>query len=166
MTVIASCRENLAGHLEACFSYSNMEVLEYYDGPVEGVVHCGMCGTAYRFNMLDWDGEHEIRVFSLAPLPTELFLQFKEIISKQPKGIVPEGYDREAPYERSRQLLDQSGPVQFVVAWRRSDARVLAIRTVTDEDRGAVGDWSSWMDPRDPTADRDWFAFVGLDAGA
>ena len=51
--------------------FSKLLVLGFYDGPTSGVLQCGTCSTVYKFDMLDWDDAHEVRIFRLASLPAD-----------------------------------------------------------------------------------------------
>ena len=50
--------------------FQNIEIviLDYYDGPTSGALLSLARNTAYRIVMLDWDDNHNVRIFGLAPL--------------------------------------------------------------------------------------------------
>ena len=65
----ATCCRFLVGVVRRVPSpFARLVATGYYDGPTEGLVECGTCGTTYSFHKLDWDDQQDLRVFSLAPL--------------------------------------------------------------------------------------------------
>ena len=66
--MISGCCQTLdAGPTSAVFD--RVVALGYYDGPTEGVLSCGACGSNYVFRMCGWDpDEDDVRVFELRPV--------------------------------------------------------------------------------------------------
>jgi hypothetical protein len=51
--------------------FGKIIAMEFYDGPVSGVVRCTSCGSVLQFKWLAWDERQEKRVFALARMPGE-----------------------------------------------------------------------------------------------
>jgi hypothetical protein len=159
MSEIGPCCRDLPGGPSSSSPFSRMVELDYYDGPVSGALQCRVCLATYRFEMLDWDDKQEVRIFSLAPLPQDAFAQVVREDAEFPKGSLPPEWDREAAYQKLKRLLDEAGPVELVIAWRRSDGKVLTARRVGEAERGDIRSGAPWEADR---PSRDWFGFLGL----
>jgi hypothetical protein len=47
--------------------------IEFYDGPVSGVLRCSTCRSVLRYKLLGWDERQEKRVFALAKMPEQVW---------------------------------------------------------------------------------------------
>ena len=127
-------------------------ILDYYDGPTSGAMFCQSHHQAYCFTMLDWDSKHDVRIFSLFPLPDSSFQEFVNALSHpDPVG------DPEQDYFALKQLLDTTKDEGLIIARRNSDDKVLVVRKLDDQDVFNVMEWFS-----EPTSSRDWFMYLGL----
>lgn len=106
---------------------------DYYDGPVEGVMQCHHCLATFRFQMLDWDGNHNVRIFSLASLAPHYFREFMAKITEYPTGSLPIDWDREVVYGALNKLLNNAQPVTLVFAWEQNSNQILAVKEPTEE---------------------------------
>src|SRR3954447_1080191 len=81
--------------------FARRVVLGFYDGPTSGLLQCAGCGAEYYFDMLDWDGDHRVRVFRLARLPAGSLNRFAAALSHLEKPSWPDWYvfARGAPTE-------------------------------------------------------------------
>jgi hypothetical protein len=147
---------------------AKMAVLGYYDGPISGILQCATCSTSYKFDMLDWDDDHDIRVFRLAALPANALEQLEKIVAGSEKPHWPfwvlrwhwPKAEAKADGESSLQLLlDSAKPPTFVVAWHNRDRNIIACRRMPSQELSTVPDWFAI---EDLAAARDWFAVVGL----
>ena len=83
MSNVRVCCSKLATFPGAKSPFSKLVALGYYDGPTAGVLQCEVCGTAYRFEMLDidpdWDEGLDVRIFILSQLYPGVFEALIEI---------------------------------------------------------------------------------------
>src|SRR5262249_1476868 len=61
--------------------FAEIMALDFYDGPVSGLMRCQDCQSVFRFELLAWDETQETRVFALAKLPNKVFNQMVELYS-------------------------------------------------------------------------------------
>ena len=54
----------------------------YFDDETNGFLQCGICGQAYRFDLLHWDEQQDLRIFSLVRLPTGVFETLMDVLTK------------------------------------------------------------------------------------
>jgi len=135
--------------------------VDYYDGPVSGVLTSGGCDAIYAFHMLDWDAELEKRVFSLACLPRTTGLQIIENLERIPSGPLPADYDRDGVYDELKTLLGSRGPAELIVAWERSAQAVLSVKRVDPAEQVKL-DWTPSFELTQDAPQFDWFSYVGL----
>ena len=83
MSNVRVCCSKLATFPGAKSPFSKLVVLGYYDGPITGVLQCEVCGTAYRFELLDidpdWDEGLDVKIFILSQLPPKSFEKLIEV---------------------------------------------------------------------------------------
>jgi len=149
--------------------FERMVVLEFYDGPTSGLLQCAACGAEYHFDMLDWDGDHEVRVFRLAALPAGSLDRFVSALAKveEPHWPVWLVFGRKRPSEKERDLVDgqlqavlrQAAPAELVVAWSGYGDRLLAAQKVPASELSGV---PTWFSREEPEQARDWFGLLGL----
>jgi hypothetical protein len=163
----ASCHQDpnqLVGHVP----FTRILALDYYDGPTGGVLQCGGCGAEYRFDMLDWDTEQEVRIFRLAGLPNESMAECVGIISPSepphwpiwfPLWRWPNSQGREAAESALQRILARAHGPELVVAWARSDGRVLAAAKLDTQELSQAPDW---FNLNGTESERDWFSWLGL----
>jgi hypothetical protein len=121
--------------------------LGYYDGPTEGLLQCE-AGRVYRFELLAWDAEtQDVRVFSLAPMPSVAFDLLAERYAHHEKPRwpiwVPSWY--EDPKEETAAILAQAGEVEWVIATEDLMGTILAAKRVRPDDLRAVTDWRPFL---------------------
>lgn len=143
--------------------------LDFYDGPTGGVLQCAACGAVYKFDMLDWDDDHAVRVFRLAPLPAgSLEACVRALGQAEPprwpvwvpsRQALPSEEAREAADRAVASLLAQARPADLIAAWTGYGERILAARKVSASELQGVPDWFSVEDPGQA---RDWLAYLGL----
>jgi hypothetical protein len=49
--------------------FQRVTALDYYDGPVEGLLACAVCEREHHFRLIAWDSEGESRLYALSRLP-------------------------------------------------------------------------------------------------
>jgi hypothetical protein len=68
-----ACCQHRQDRRKATIRYDLMVGSGYYDGVTNGALRCAKCSRTFAFDMVAEDFELEIRVFAIAPLPTEAF---------------------------------------------------------------------------------------------
>ena len=151
----ADC-DRMLTHATGESPFSRVIVLDYYDGPTSGAVWCQNCMAAGIIDLLAWDDQHHVRVFSLACLPEKDFGELIDACS----GTGPPQWTvwvpiwkfesesaRIAAERRVDEVLSRATAPTLVFASPASLQTILAAREVTPEELGTV---------------EDWFAFLGL----
>jgi hypothetical protein len=144
---------------------AQMVVLDYYDGPVGGLLKCKVCGSEYHFYLLDWDEMHAVRIFALAPLPKSSFERIFGLFEATPDRRVwcppwPTDERTSELYESGIQnIIGRAASATVVIAWDNRADKTLAMRGV---DAPPAGNLSVWFD-RQPGSDPfDWFGYLRL----
>jgi hypothetical protein len=148
--------------------FSQMVVLDYYDGPASGFLKCKVCGAEYHFFMLDWDQAHVVRIFALAPIPESSFQRLFAIFKASPDRPVwiPPALSRASEEQLSalydsgiQDVIDRAASPTLVIAWSIRAARTLAMRAI---DSSAAPHMSPWFDRPPDTSSFDWFKYLRL----
>jgi hypothetical protein len=143
-------------------------VLNFYDGPTSGVMRCRSCSAAYRFTMIDWDDNQDVRIHAFAPLPSNSFQQVVDLLSKYeapkwPMWFTLRQYTSNRLYDLVEKQLDEiletAGAATMVLALSQWGERILAARRLAESDLKNIQDLSSLEDPK---AAYDWFSFIGM----
>jgi hypothetical protein len=143
--------------------FSQMIVLDYYDGPAGGLLKCQKCNVEYYFFLLDWDEMHTIRIFALAPMPPysfeEIFRLF-QATADQRVWIPP--WPTEEPHSdffdsQVQGVTDRAATPMLVIAWSIRAEKTLAMRGV---DPGAASYLFSWFDHQPHPVEFDWFGYL------
>ncbi len=149
--------------------FAKIIALGYYDGPTSGLLQCPTCAAAYRFDMLDWDDDHAVRIFRLALLPPDAWERAIAAIApcENPRWPVWVPWARSSPspdvrnqVEREiKEILEQARPPEIIAAWTNYGENFLAARQIPSEELEGVPDWFS----RDELGSLpDWFALLGF----
>ena len=149
--------------------FSKILALDFYDGPMAGILQCETCHSVYKFDMLDWDEDHEVRIFRLAALPSESLAQCVAALAQPepPRWPVWVPSREKLPSEQVREEVDravqrflaQAKSAELIVAWSGYGERILAAKSVPAKELNEFPDWFSLEDPH---SGRDWFAVLGL----
>ncbi|HET7464579.1 MAG TPA: hypothetical protein VFJ82_25280 [Longimicrobium sp.] len=107
--------------------FSRVVPVGWYDGPTEGVLECG--GVPYVFRKVAWDRHFARRVFVLRPVSRGAFDAVAEIVGR-PADASATDEERQATWERLMDLLDQGGPVEYLVMADWITEALLAVRRV------------------------------------
>src|SRR5262245_65937806 len=106
---------------------SRVVVLDWYDGPIGGVLQIGNNGPAYRFALLDERqsaDEADVRVYGLCPVPSHGFERLADGLSQHSKPRWPVWVPVwQFPTDESRQdmesladdIVNRAGPLTWVV---------------------------------------------------
>jgi hypothetical protein len=123
-------------------------VLGWYDGPAEGLVRCGACGRVYRFELLDSvDEDRGIRLYSLAPVPTDTMDRLVDVLSPfmtpswpmwAPLWKFPAEDDRIAVERAVDELMAKAAAPEFVITTTGLLDEIADVKAVTAADAGPV----------------------------
>lgn len=130
--------------------------LDYYDGPIGGVLQCGDEGLVYKFDVLfgPEQGAEAQRVFGLAPLPVTALRELAEAHARYqaprwplwvPMWRFPTTGDEEAMNHLTDRVLSQAGPVRWVVASSNLMEEIRAARAVSPEELEHTADWLAFL---------------------
>ncbi|MBF6611713.1 MAG: hypothetical protein IVW55_01125 [Chloroflexi bacterium] len=138
--------------------FSRILVLEYYDGLVSGLAECKQCLRVYRFDMVAWEGNAGIRVFTLGSVPTSFLQRAVEEYSRYEaprwplwvpffKAPLPDRVMANVEQEIDRLLTTSVNHPVMVVASATSLESILKAKKITSREFNRI---------------QDWFAFLGL----
>jgi len=98
-------------------SISEDVVLNWYDGPLEGIVQCAECSREYYFRDLAEDEEAGIRVYGLFDLSTGTLKRVKKILpQKYPIGEFDSVAAKRAADEAIQKFRDEAKELSWVFA--------------------------------------------------
>jgi hypothetical protein len=137
--------------------FTKVLALGYYDGPTNGLLQAGDEGPVYKFDVLDelWNPEdQDLRVFSLAPVPsnsltelTSLYSQF--LVPHWPLWVPLWDFPtKEIQQEMERvteEALGRAGLIGWVIASTDLLGTVHAARAVSPEEFARITDWFSFL---------------------
>lgn len=164
--------------------------LDYYDGPISGLLWSEECSADALFDLLDTDRMGNLRIYSLALLPPGSFIAAAAVCSRTEGGAPREPWSEwfpvwrfssesaKAAAERAMdQIVARAAPPFMIVAalaWKLTDT-ILVAREVSGELANAIKLAQDLIrGPRpsvqatgaEPDALPDWFAVLGLDRTA
>jgi hypothetical protein len=136
--------------------------LGWYDGPISGLLECGVCGRAYRFDLIcttivKLEGRNDLRIYRLAPLTKGSLDRLEEALapyqilrhSQQPVWVplwkFPTEADHEAMDGLTQQILGSAGPPELAVATEDLVEKIMEARELTAEKLANVSDWFRFM---------------------
>lgn len=146
--------------------FSQLVVLDYYDGPASGLLKCKACGTEYHFFMLDWDDLHSVRIFALAPIPESSFQRLIALVKEGPdqRVWIPRVFSRASEeklaelYDQGIQdIINQAATPSAVMAWSIRAEKTLAIRGI---DSSAAQRLYPWFEHQPQPVEFDWFGYL------
>jgi hypothetical protein len=119
--------------------------------------------------MLDWDEDHEVRIFRLAGLGDNAFEDCVQILraAEEPNWPLWFPFARTSPdqtvREGNRQQLDdvlaEAKPAELLVAWQGYGESILAAKQVAPRALAQAPDWFS----QQGNGTTNWFSILGLD---
>lgn len=154
MTECLVCHRELPPVTELKSPFSKLIALGYYDGPTSGLVQCDTCSAVYRFEMLDWDEDEDVRIFSLSPLPAEAFDQIVKVCeqSSSPKWPIwvpiwkfASSAEENQANQEIEQILNQAKNPQLIVAAQDLTQEIIATQKVEIDNLNQVKDWFSQL---------------------
>lgn len=148
--------------------FSQMVVLDYYDGPAGGFLKCKVCGAEYHFYMLHWDDMHLVRIFALAPVPEQSLQRLFALFQASPdrRVWIPPVFSRASEETLSdlydcgiQDVINRAATPTVVIAWSIRAEKTLAMRGV---DSAAVPHLSSWFERQPQPVVFDWFDYLRI----
>ena len=136
--------------------FREREILDFYDGMTVGIVECSECGATYVFDLLDWDGHLERRIFRVAAIAPEIVVAFETRAGRATCKLDQARLEIEA-------LLSQRAPTAALVAYEIRDKRVLAVAALEASESVPT---ERWADVLPPGSDAHWFERLGLEKDA
>src|SRR5712691_7359586 len=147
------CCQDPASLSPATSPFTRIIALGFYDGPTSGVLQCETCARVYRFDILDWDDDHEVRVFRLAVLPSQSLDECVAIFAQTdaPRWPVWVPERSKLPSEEAREsadravegILHQAESAELLVAWAGYGQVTLVAKQVPVETLRELPDWFS-----------------------
>jgi hypothetical protein len=128
--------------------FSLMIIFDYYDGAKAGLITSDQLEEHYRFEFLDWDDGQDVRIFSLAHLPENIFKEIFKLLSEteEPKYPfwMPAPLDAEADAKLDT-LLEQADEPEIAIASTDLLENIIAFRSVTSQELQAVTNWFEFL---------------------
>ena len=131
-----------------------MLLLDYYDGPVSGIITCPGCDRRYAFDMLDWTDDRRYRLFMLYDVGLAGYERFKRIIER---GSDDGGETASANYEQLKAVIHEKTMPDGLIVWDNAEDLVFTKVPVPSEER--VGALIPWFE-NSPTSD--WFDLLEI----
>jgi len=162
------CCQNLGGLTESKSPFQRIISFDYHDGATAGAAQCAVCAGAYKYDMVDWDQNQDVRVFGFAPLPPDSFMKLTALCAAlenpkwpiwSPKWQFSTEVLRNSIETEIEQILGAAGPHEFVLASRDLAQEIIACRDLTEIDGKDLQTRSS---RREAHSQRDWFQYLGL----
>jgi beta-xylosidase len=134
--------------------FARFVVTDYYDGLRAGFAECGVCKTAYKVNLVDWDSNQNLRILRFQQVETSPFRVIDEFgdsfDAKWPFLIL---FDKPA----NRELIDRFERIPvtmsrkaLMIASENVSELLLAVQELESEDAGDKVDWfANWSLPRE-----------------
>ena len=146
-----------------------------WDGPTRGLLQCSQCSAEYFLDLIDWDerdGDNDIRIFSLSPLPRGSFKAIVDACPKTrggpfwpvwlPRWEFATEDEEKAARSHVDEILAKVERPELVIAWLGCWPKmIIATKPLVREDLPHV-EYSLEL-PRRAKKGRDWFSFLGLE---
>lgn len=153
MALVTPCCLQTIPAKEGPHPFSRMVVLGFYDGPTSGLIQCQKCSAEFYFDMLNWDDDHEVRVFRLTPLPRgsleRVVRAWAEAGPPRWPVWVPQRNRLSSEEARHKvdqtlhEVLAQAGQPEHVLSWTGYADTILTIERVPSEELTDIPDWFS-----------------------
>lgn len=151
-----TCCSHFLSRSTAPSPFSAVLITDYYDGPVSGVAVCRECSQPYRFTLLARSGS-DSRVYSFAPLPTVVYHEIIEMLSKYEEPRWPRWF----PSNTSTTEDDMERAFEAVDAILQRNAGAPCLVIVSDDGLESITKAMS-MSVEDVRDVVDWFEFLGI----
>lgn len=139
------CCQNLHEVFPAPSPFSEKIILNWYDGPLEGIVRCTACSRDYYFRDLAEDEASGVRIYGLFNLPAGTLERVRKIL---PREHPIWKFDSTADQEAADKVINkvQAEAQELVLVLATEDfTEILACRSADEvEDRTSV-DWTRFL---------------------
>lgn len=111
--------------------FGEVIAVEFYDGPVSGVLRCRNCGSVLQFKWLAWDARQDKRVFALARMPGQVWAEIIALYAHdQPRFPVwvPKWVDL-----AEDELIKREGALQRILGQRQEWAWIVLLSRYLDQ---------------------------------
>jgi hypothetical protein len=148
------CGEDLSSLADGGTPFGEIVFIRYDDGPTSGAARCSAGTESYRFEMLAsdidgtydrraWDRGEEIRIFSLAVLPSTAFARFADALANSDtrQRIVED----EAYFNEVASILDAAVSPSLIIATHGISTDIIVACSVSEDEVASVQDWFSFM---------------------
>jgi hypothetical protein len=135
--------------------FDRILILGWYDGPEEGLAHCGACDRDYLFKAVGFINEDSgVRLYRLSELPENAMQTVVEALSPymQPRWPLwaplwnfPSDSIRAGVDDLIDRVLSSAGPVCAVIVASELDKEILLARAVSPREASQVEDWGLWI---------------------
>jgi len=149
------------------FENIRMVVCDWYDGPAGGILIDPQCGKAFHFYLLDWDSEHQIRLFALQEVSPLVVDSLLKLTSENPKW--PVWYPKML-VQPTEAALEWAGSVSgyrirpdrvdSVLLWDSSSDLALGTRELDQENQARTMPWFDAVESAQGAVD--WFGLLSL----
>ena len=168
MIELVVCCSELHLHPASQSPFHRVLVVDYYDGPIAGLAECGVCLSEFKYQMLAWDDQQSLRIYSFAPLPRRIFAAAVSILEESgpprwPVWVPPAGRSntkRKEVYGKLRGIIRKAFRETYVLAAHDLSETILAAKLLESRGLRGVRKKANWSDP-------DWFGFwvsyLGMD---
>lgn len=142
--------------LDALSPFGRIIALGYYDGPTSGVVQCSVCSSAYKYEIVAWDDNQDLRIYVLAPLREELFVDFVKTLSELEAPKWPVWVPRWGSASKKRDkainssletLLGSASKEEYVLSTEDLSKRIIAAKCLDEESLRRIPFAKNWSDP-------------------
>jgi hypothetical protein len=149
------CRKVAAVKKKGPSPFDRLIVFDFYDGPLEGVATCSVCGSEYVFQVKWWDPHEDLRIFELRPLTRGTFPRIADICPKISEPVSPvwipiwqfptEADERQAN-AAVEELLEPEGTARVLIAAEALDREIAFARNADAEvTYSNLEEWVSWL---------------------
>jgi hypothetical protein len=119
--------------------------LNWYDGPLEGIVRCTACSRDYYFRDLAEDGESGVRIYGLFNLPAGTLERVRKIL---PGEHPIWKFDSTAAKEAADKVINKVKAEAQELVWALATedfTEILACRSTDEVEEHASVDWARFL---------------------
>ncbi len=139
--LMSICCQKLMEFCPVPSPFSEEIILNWYDGPLEGIVRCGDCSREYYFRDLAENEESGMRVYGLFDLPIGTLERVKRLLPpKYPIWEFASASAKQAAEKAIQKLRDEARKLAWVFA-TKDFKEILACRSGVEMENGEVIDW-------------------------
>lgn len=139
----STCCADLLDQRGVISPFSKVIAFAYYDGPTRGVAQCSVCASAYKYDMVAWDERQDVRVYVLAPISKEVFVEIVNILSESdlpnwpvwvPRWEFAFGNKESSTNGKIEGLLSSASRCKYVLSTEDISRTILAVKPFREKD--------------------------------